>query len=270
MVQAQGVSKETRRFLEILHREFPGPFSVEEAAEVLPGERVWVRRLLAHLATQGWLSRIRRNVYVTVPLGAKVAAQWRADPWVVAAKVFEPCYLGGWTACEHWGLTEQVFRSMWVVTSRPVSPRTQDIQDTVFQVKVTSAERLFGLTTVWRRDGKIRVSNPTRTVVDVLDDPRLGGGIRHISGVVNRYFESEHREDSALLDFAGRLGNGAVFKRLGFLLETLGLPLGDLIESCLLRISSGVVLLDPSGPMIGETDRRWGLRVNVRVKEAAS
>lgn len=36
----------------------------------------------------------------------------------MAAKVFEPCYIGDWSAAECWDLTEQVFREVVVVTSR--------------------------------------------------------------------------------------------------------------------------------------------------------
>jgi hypothetical protein len=39
-----------------------------------------------------------------------------------------PCYIGGWSACAHWGLTEQVFRTLLVVTARRVRHRDVEIQ----------------------------------------------------------------------------------------------------------------------------------------------
>ena len=31
------------------------------------------------------------------------------DPLVIAEKLFSPCYVGGWSAAEYWGITEQIF-----------------------------------------------------------------------------------------------------------------------------------------------------------------
>src|SRR5208337_3006610 len=180
MNASRGISEENREHLEVLHRRLHGPFSVADAAHVWKIERARSRRLLAHLAERGWLTRVRRDAYVAVPLGATAPTDWRADPWAVAAKTFGPCYLAGWTACEHWGLTEQIFRTIWVVTSRRVSPRVQEIQGTTFNLKVTRRDRMFGLAVVWRGEVKVEASSPSRTIVDLLDDPRLGGGMRHI------------------------------------------------------------------------------------------
>jgi len=269
MPKARGISEDSRALLDALHREFREPFSVAQAARLWAMDQRRARRLLAHLAAQGWLSRVRRDAYVTVPLGATAPSEWRADPWLVAATVFEPCYLAGWTACEHWGLTEQIFRSLWIVTSRRVSPQVQEIQGTTYNIKVTSSERLFGLATVWRDDSKVQVSNPSRTIVDLLDDPRLGGGMRHISEVLATYFRSDHRNDGELLSFAERLGNGAVFKRLGYLLETLDIASPKLATACRERMTGGVSDLDPSGPQTGSIDRRWRVRANVHLTGTA-
>jgi len=64
------------------------------------------------------LSRIRRGLYVAVPLDARRSGEWVEDAWVVADRVFSPCYIGGWSACEYWDLTDQVFRTILVVAHR--------------------------------------------------------------------------------------------------------------------------------------------------------
>ena len=106
------------------------------------------------------------------------------------------------------------------------------------------------------------LSDASRAVVDILDDSPLGGGIRHVADVVGTYFNSEHRDDKLLEDYARRLGNPAVFKRLRNLMETLGLHAPDLCQECRASVSSGVSLLDPSLPDQGPILRRWNLRVN--------
>jgi len=219
--------------------------------------------LLAYLARRGWLSRVRRGLYVTVPLDTRRPGEWIEDSWVVAVRTFEPCYLGGWTACQHWGLTEQLFRTILVVTARRVRHRDQEIQGTRYRLTVRGEEKLFGTVLVWRDRVRAPVSDPTRTIVDLLDDPALGGGIRMVADVVHEYLTGEHRDDTLLVDYADRLGNRAVFKRLGFVVEHLGVAAPDLVEASLSRRSAGIVALDPSVDAKGTIVRRWGVRKNV-------
>ena len=265
MTEAHGISFANRERLEVLHRRLKGPFSVAEAASVWSLDKNRARRLMAYLAARGWLSRVRRDSYTTVPLGASSPKQWREDPWVVAAKTFSPCYLGGWTACEHWGLTEQLFREMIVFTTRRVRHRREEIQGTRFRVKVIADSRMFGLVEVWRAQNQVRLSDPSRTIVDLLDDPPLGGGMRHVADVLRNYFESASRNDDLLADYSAKIGNRAVFKRLGYLLETLGITSTKLTELCSRKMSTGISLLDPSAKASGPILTRWGLRVNVKL-----
>jgi predicted transcriptional regulator of viral defense system len=230
---------------------------------VLPVDRA--RKLLSYLARRGWLSRVRRGLYVAVPLDARRSGEWVEDAWVVADRVFSPCYIGGWSACEHWDLTDQVFRTILVVTAKKVRDREPVIQGTPFRVTVRSDDKLFGTTPVWREQVRVQVSDPTRTVVDMLDDPTLGGGMRNIADIVHEYLNGEHRDDGLLVEYADRLGNRAVFKRLGFVLEHLDVEAPALLAACLERRSTGLVDLDPSVDAKGRIVRRWGIRANVRL-----
>ena len=183
-------------------------------------------RLLGYLARRGWLSRVRRGLYVAVPLDAGRSGEWTEDPWVVAESIYRPCYIGGWSACEHWNLTEQLFRTVLVVTGREV--RRSDVTYPGVQMHVTSRSpaMLFGTAAVWRNSTRVNVSNPSRTIVDVLDDPRIGGGLRHGADALHEYLLSEHREDARLISYGDRIGNRTIFKRLGYLLESREAPAG--------------------------------------------
>jgi len=260
-----GISASNRRQLEELHRATRGILTVAEAARILRIERTAAARLLAHWGAQGWIQRVRRGLYVLVPLGAAGRVGVVADPWILATRAFAPCYIGGWSACEHWDFTEQIFREVVVITSRPVRPRRGTIGGTAYLARVVASKHLFGTRRVWRDQTPVDVSDPSRTIVDVLDVPALGGGIRHVGEVVRAYFASEHRDDRQLVAYGRRLGNHTVFKRLGFLVERLGIEAADLLVECRSARSAGYTRLDPSGPARGRLLRRWGLRLNVEV-----
>jgi predicted transcriptional regulator of viral defense system len=258
-----GISQRNRAYLEELHRRARGAFDVGEASRILGVDQEKASQLLGYLARRGWLSRIRRGLYVAVPLDARRSGEWTEDPWVVTDRLFSPCYVGGWSACEHWDLTEQAFRTLLVVTARRVRHRDEEIQGIPFHLTVRSEDTMFGTVPVWRGQNKVAVSDPSRTVIDVLDDPGLGGGIRTVADILFEYLQSEHRNDQRLVDYGARLSNRAIFKRLGYLLENSHAEAPDLVEACLARRSSGLVKLDPAAEGPGRIVRRWGLRVNV-------
>lgn len=266
----RGITAENRRHLARLLRSGTGPFTVRDSAAALDMSVPRARRFLAYLAGRGWLARVRPGLYAAVPLEAARPSEWTADPWVVAAQVFAPCYVGGWSACEHWGLTDQLFRRVVILSTRWVRERTPTIQGTSYRVKVIQPERMFGHRPVWRGGVRVDVSDPSRTVVDLLDDPTLGGGIRHVSDVLHAWVGGDLRDDGLLLEYAERLGNRSVYKRLGFLIEALDLPSPRLLRECERRMSKGVVRLDPSGPEGGFRVGHWKLIANVTVGASLS
>ena len=121
-----------------------GLISVPDAAKALGTGRPEAAARLARLTRHGWLQRARRGLYLVVPLEAAPNQRSTAeDPWVLAREVFAPCYIGGWSAAEYWGLTEQLFRSTLVVTAAPVRTTNVQILSHTFRVFRAPRSRLF-------------------------------------------------------------------------------------------------------------------------------
>ena len=232
-----GVTGRRRKQLTMLHRAFSGPFDAAQAAAVLGIDLDSTRRLLAALAANGWLARVRHGWYICVPIEASQPREWKEDPWVVAAALFSPGYIGGWSAIEHWGLTDQIFNVIYVTAGRKVKPARQTIQGTHFLIRTVPERTLFGTRRVWRQRVPVNVSDPHRTIIDILDVPEAAGGILHASEVLQTYFESEHSDQATLLQYGDRLGRGTIFKRLGYLAERATLANVDFVEACHSRIT---------------------------------
>jgi predicted transcriptional regulator of viral defense system len=221
--------------------------SVEAVTSALQLDRRKATKLLARWGKQGWVKRLRRGLYAPVPLASLGQSQVLDDPWLVVPSLFGPAYIGGWTAAGHWGLTEQIFRSVCVVTTRDVRGKKKNIQGVDFFLKKTSRRAMFGMKTLWRGKIKVEISNPSKTIVDMLDDPVVGGGIRHVSDCLDKYLSDKSGAPDELISAAERLGNGAVFKRLGFLAERRGGP-EKLVAGCRKRLTTGNAKLDPGVP----------------------
>lgn len=217
---------------------------VDDAVRLLDLDRAAAAKTLARWTTQGWLRRIRRGVYVPVSLDSLNSPHVIDDPWVLVPGLFAPAYVGGRTAAEYWDLTEQLFNDIVVITAQSVRAKSQRRHGVTFTLKHVQDRKIFGCKTVWRGRTKVMVSDLQRTIIDLLDDPALGGGIQQVADCLGEYFKRKDRKDRLLIEYGERLGNGAVFKRLGFLAEQRGED--ALAQSCLQHLTKGTVKLDPS------------------------
>lgn len=241
-----------------------------DVASTLDVDADTAAKKLARWAEDGWVRRVRRGLYIGVPAEATNPAAWSEDALLVASEVWSPCYFTGWTAAHHWALTEQVFRTTVLKTTERVRNSPIHLLDHEYVVSHVSQDALvWGLKTEWIADVRLRFADPARTVIDILDTPRLGGGIRHGAEVLVAYLDDHDWRQ--LVGHGDRLGNRAVFKRLGYLVECLEIGHEDLVSACRERVSSGISALDPDGPPGGQRVMRWGLQVNVAVtREGAS
>lgn len=262
-----GISEKNRKLLDILNRTQKGPFSVDEAANVLEMSSRNASVLLSYFTRRGWLSRVRRGLYITVPLGTVNPQELKENPWVVANRIFAPCYIGGWSAAEYWEFTEQIFNSVVVYTSRRPRKKNIRIQGTDFILKFVN-EKYFGKTRgIWVENEKIQLSDPTQTIVDILGDPSIGGGMRNIADIVCEYFRSQHRNDEEIFNYIVISNNRTIFKRLGYLIDVCSIDASILKEKCRTNISKGFSLLDPTIEAKGTFNSKWNLRINVGINK---
>jgi predicted transcriptional regulator of viral defense system len=182
------------------------------------------------------------------------------DPWVIADRLYKPCYIGGWSAAENWHLTEQIFRTVVVMTTRRPRNRKVSVKGISFLLRTIQPEALFGTRPVWRGQVKVEVADPTRAIVDLLNEPRLGGGLRSTVDIFKWYMASQDKNTDLIIDYAKRLGNGTVFKRMGLLAELYAPSDKELINACRSQLSQGNSKLDPDLPS-KQLVTRWKLWV---------
>jgi predicted transcriptional regulator of viral defense system len=261
-----GITDKNRALLDEMHRAFQGSFSALEASARLKISKDRASFLLMYFARKGWLSRIRRGLYIVVPLGTVNPSEYKKHPWLVATRVFYPCYIGGWSAAAHWELTDQIFNSIVVFTSKKFRNKKIMIQNTEYILKFLD-NRHFGTTkAIWLENTKFQVSDVLQTIIDILDIPSLGGGMRSVADIVKTYFESDWRNDDAITAYIDKKRNRTIYKRLGYLLDVIGINAPRLRDKCHERISKGYSLLDPAVETKGVFSRKWNLRINVEIK----
>ncbi len=243
-----------------------GLVTTERSAELLGVGANVASLTLGRLARRGWLTRVRRGLYLILPLEAGREGTAIEDPWVLARELYSPCYIGGWTAAEHWGLTEQLFRTTFVVTSANIRHSRETFVGAEFHLTRGTKERVAQVGQVWRGGERIAVSDRERTIADALANPTWVGGIRHLVEILRTYRDMKEWNPSRLIERLEEIGSGASFKRLGYLAETVLESDPYLVDEALARRTSGVVKLDPAIAKRGPINTRWGLSVNVPIE----
>lgn len=242
-----GIGKLSRhRLSEVLRQARGGCITVKRVVESLNVSPSQARAFLASWAASGWLYRVRQGIYMPVDITATSSDQSLLDPWVIATELFAPCYIGGWSAAQHWGFTEQIFESTLIITSRHINKKDQSAGGLQFLIKQLKAEKVFGLKAVWKEQVKVQVSDPHKTIIDMFDDPSIGGGIRSSIDFFQQYLSSPHFNSDVFLEYASKMNNKTIFKRLGFVLSKIHPKATLLIDYCRQNISQGNSQLDPN------------------------
>ncbi|HOX47479.1 MAG TPA: type IV toxin-antitoxin system AbiEi family antitoxin [Myxococcota bacterium] len=233
------------------------------AAQILGLEPRAALLTIGKLLRAGWLARVKRGLFLILPIEADREGAAIEDPWILARELFGPCYIGGWSAAEYWGLTEQNNRETFVVTSAYVRRSTQVHLGAAFHIVRTKSLRVRSVPTIWLGQERIAVSDRERTLADALVIPGWVGGVSHLAEMLQAYRSSPDWQPSRLLARVGEVSSGAAFRRLGYLAETILGETGELVDACMARRTTGNICLEPGAGGKGKLSLRWRLWINV-------
>ena len=220
------------------------------------------KSILENLVKKKWILKIRRGVYLIIPLeaGKEGADNYTIHSFVIGSLLSESYYIGYWSALNYYGFTEQTPPRVYVATTKQKD--NTRILDTEFRFVRIAPYKLFDIDVIKIENRDVNISSPEKTFVDCLDRPRHAGGIEE--GAKALYFSHDELDLRKLAKLAIQIQNTAVIKRLGYLSELYKL------EECLQALSTAPVSqeyssLEPFSKKKGKIVERWQLRVNAEV-----
>ncbi len=260
MTDIAGIGKKGREKLSKVLEHNPKVITSGTVSKILNLPKKEASRILSRWCKNGWLYRVKRGVYTPVSIDSQSSNIILEEPFVIAESLYKPGYVGGFSAIKHWDLSEQIIETIYYFSTKQLKERSPVYGATKFKIKTVKEYKIFGTKNIWYGSTKVRVSDPTKTIVDILDDPKLVGGMSIVYDIFNEYVESEYCDFNLLLNYSGRMGNKTILKRLGLMIEVkLDVMPVEFID-IKNNISSGYSNFDPivNGKYIIE---KWKLKV---------
>ncbi len=212
------------------------------------------------LARKGVLDRVGRGVYVVRPLRA-IAAPWSISTFAAVAALLEGqrYYVGGPAALTLHRITTQAYGSVvdvFVMGHR--RPRELGGARIVFHT-ATPGTLDYGVTTIQIEGNALSLSDPERTLLDLLEHPRLLGNPETFATV---RAATTRIHLPRLLDYALHWPNLSTCQRLGVLLERAGTPSSTLAPLADRVRVAGVAAMLRQAPRRGHTHSVWRIVEN--------
>jgi predicted transcriptional regulator of viral defense system len=238
-------------------------FSIEEARQVL-GHKAEdpTRQFLEKLQRKGWIQRIKRGQYVVIPLSSGESRTPQLHEFLVAMEIVSPAAIAYWSALNHHGMTEQLPRTVFVATNHPVRHPPKEALGITFKIISLRPSKFFGIVRDWIDERSFWITDKEKTIIDGLDLPKYMGGVGEIAKALAKAWNE--LDEAKLRDYAVKIGNSAVTKRLGFLMETSGVGDPEALRKAS-SLAQGFSPLDPTLPRQGKHNRRWNLLINAKV-----
>jgi predicted transcriptional regulator of viral defense system len=234
---------------------------LEELRQAVGGHAGWI----AHrLARKGVLQRVGRGAYLVRPVRTlgrpSVGSTATALSFLLEG---EPYYLGGLWALSLHRLTSQGHGSLidaYVLRRR--RPRIVLNARVTFHALPTAAFE-YGITAMTIAGAQVRVSDPERTVLDLLDHPATAGDLR--SAVRQAVLGLPRVRVKTLVEYAAKGSRTSTCQRVAVLLERAGVSARSLLRLERRTKRTRTVLSMVEGePRKGRMNARWRVVENDR------
>ena len=240
-------------------------FTIEDAAKAYDSSRTGLRKLVFTLVKRGWLQRIENGKYLILPFEAGREGEWTEHEFIIASYLVEPYYIGFRSALNYYGYTEQVSRTVFIISTRRKLKPALEISGVTYRFVYMNQRKFFGATQITLNGYLVNISDREKTIVDCLDRLEFAGGITEVAKAIS--YGREELDFVKMAEYAMKNGNGAVSKRLGYLLEILEIKSDAAISKLRENIGNSYALLDTLASRKGQHVQRWKVIVNVAENE---
>ena len=236
-----------------------------EIAPVLNISASQERDLFRRLSDSGWILRLKRGLYL-VPPRIPAGGKYSPGTALILHKLMEEekgrYQICGPPAFNFYGFDDQVPSVTYLYNNRISGKRS--IGSLAFQFIKVADKRLGAINAVrTREDREMIYSSRARTLMDAVYDWYRFNSLPRGYEWIKEEVKNELKFTSEFIDVTATYGNVATTRRIGYLLDTLGL--NPKIMNRLgrqLSTSSSLIPWIPGRSAKGTINRQWGIIIN--------
>jgi predicted transcriptional regulator of viral defense system len=243
-------------------------FSVKDAVRLLKiTYSSSILELLSAMTRRGLIMRIKDGLYHIIPYeknSNEYFPNWHLTAEALAGE--REYYLGFYTALDIHGLLTQPSLVEQIVVKKRVIPQEYKVKNVKFEIITYNNSHFFGFKKIWIDDyNKINCSDIEKTIIDCLYKPNYANGINELIKAL--YKISEKINSEKMIRYLEMFDAQVVYKRLGFILQNLGIQ-QTLTKEIKALISNSYTSLDPSLPQKGKHNSDWKILDNIEISSA--
>ena len=234
-------------------------FNIKDVKSILKTSDASVKNVIYRLKEKHRIIEIERGKYLLAPAKSGVEGYWSEHAFKILNKLINSYYVSYWTALHYWWMTEQIPRTIYVVTTKI----KKDIEffGEKIQFVTVIPKKFYGYTTEKIDDDYFTVATREKTIIDCLDRPIYCGGVVEL--FKGLWTARKQINFDILINSTEKFNASSVQRRLGYLIEK-----SDFLRKHeykrLKGKFNGFRWLDPSAnKKILYYDHNWGLKVNI-------
>jgi len=256
------LGKISAKLITQLYDENKTVFTIDDVIRIHRTSPETAAKLVFDLVKRKNVYRLKKGKYIIIPQELGSVDKYVGN-WYVAAKeiVNSPhYYVAFYSAMKYWGMTTQPVLVVYVVT-----PKRQFVPQTMTgRISFVYVDRkyIWGVKEEWvTKTEKVRISDIEKTTIDALAHPEYCGGITEVAKGI--WLVKEKINFNRLIEYAERYNRNVVAKRLGYILELLGIAGDNLLTELKKFVKNRYDLFDPTAKGGASSKNNWRLLDNI-------
>lgn len=232
--------------------------TTKEVKKILKGSKQEAYDLIYRLKKKGRLVQIKRGKYILIPVKA-VDMCWGENPFKMAGEFRQPYYISYRTALNFYGLTEQVPVTIYVACLK--YHKSAQVFNENFKFIQLNKNKFFGYEKREIDKKEVYFADLEKTLIDCLDKQYCGGSI--VDVVKGLFWARKEIKINKLVDYSLKMDNKTLIKRLGYLLELLGIKFNQKNLLRQFKNDKKFVPLSTAHPNKGKLNKKWKIIINI-------
>ena len=225
-------------------------FSVNDIAKIINKPKKYASLFMHRLKNRGKILEIERNKYVLEG----------SNPYAIFSNLCYPSYISLLASFSFYWLTTQISRNIQIMTLKPKKKIKFEDYEVDF-VKLPQ-KRFFGYSRERTFNGFIFIADIEKAIIDSLYFQKCVA----LDEVQNALRESIKKIDQKkMIKYAFKMDNSVLLKRLGYILETLGIDIYKQVKKKINKKYDYLMFIGKKGIK----NRKWRIIINKDYKQNA-